>query len=225
MHDDKWFDKFDLVHVDESKDSENGILFTAEYWTLRNMISPLTDSEKKHIDRIIRHHFRTDNKGRTYFTKNPNSDGTHFSHDNKTAMTCLSKLAGLDYHKKVYWGDFYYNWTDRLHPRDIIFYNYTKGGIRMLLAAPFMFIHMIIMVISCIQDYKIRGENKILKTDGKLLAWLKINTFCLPVTKFFCNLAIRHNKEFKNWVNIFAIYFKRNDHPNNIAARNVYGED
>lgn len=61
-----------------------------------------------------------------------------------------------------------------------------------------------------------------LETDGKLLAWLILSTFNLPITKRLCNWAIKHNKEFGSWKKCFDIYFEDEDHPNRNFKESTY---
>jgi len=61
------------------------------------------------------------------------------------------------------------------------------------------------------QEYVLR---RFLKTDGKILAWMRLKAFRMPITSFFCNLAISKNKEFGTWKRCFELYFKHPSHPN-----------
>jgi hypothetical protein len=191
--------------------AENNILFVAEYIALRKNAKELCliDLELTHraIDLI------TDVDDNLLPT---DGDGT-FSHDNMTGLVCLSNILDYSFHKKY----FNYGWKRRWHPRDVIFYLYAKGGIIGFLASFLLWIPMIAMAVSCAQDYKVRQGRKILKTDGKLLAWLRVNSFNLPITKWLCTKIIERNKEFGSWKHCFEIYFGKK-HPISQFDEEVY---
>lgn len=219
--DTRWFDNYGLLHVDKQpSDSENGILFTAEYWTLKSKERKLNNYEIDYINKAI----DSSKHAKGYYLLHPKSKEIRFSHDNMTGLICLMKLVGReDYKKFKFWfNDIRHHWKQRLHPRDIVFYAYCKGGFLGVLAYLFLFIPSLAMIISCLQDHKVRGGNKILKTDGKKLAWLRLNTLNLPLTKLICSFIINKNMPFKSWKNIFSMYFKNEQHPNNQFKKEIY---
>jgi len=204
-----WFDSNGLLYPA----GENGILFTAEFARLMRNFTGMNINDL--VIKAIKSQMLSDNEFRASDTPlEP------WSHDNHTAVVCVSKQMNLEYHKKTlgYKGF----WRTALHPRDFVFYHYAKGGLSSVIAWFFLWIPMITMIITCLQDHKTRNGVKILKTDGKLLTWLRLQTFFMPITRFLCNLAIKHNKEFRSWKNCFAIYFKDPKHPNNDFKGEVY---
>lgn len=145
------------------------------------------------------------------FRANANREwGSHFSHDNMTGLYCILKNEGSEAYMRslptVYWNrDFW------LHPRDLAFYFWAKHPI---LGFPFIWIASLSMIISCIQKYKVRGNgNKIIKTDGKLLTYMRCKTFNMSITFSICSFFIRHHKYFNNWNDVAVMYFKDVDHP------------
>lgn len=186
----------------------NSILYTAEYAALAfNTPDALT---KEQADMAIMSFLLT--------AVNELPSGESFSHDDMTAVVCLSKLYDLKYHKNV---DMHkLDIIHRLHPRDIIFYLYSLGGIYKLISYPFLWIPMICMIESVFNHtYKTINGKAILATDGALLTFLRLATFKLPITKFFVKLCIRGMK----WSDYFLIYFGLN-HPNYILAKEVENE-
>jgi hypothetical protein len=204
---------------------ENGILFTTEYRELIYRQTRFLDEE--FMRKAIESQFYGD-----YFLDSPDTE-EKWSHDNHRAVVCASKRHGFDYHKRMYWKDLH----KMLHPRDLIFYAWATGKWYSWLAFPFLWIVTLAFMVSCLTDYKVRpglldrikmklkGEDytkrKILKTDGKLLVWLQLSVFNMPITKRLCNWAIKNNKEFGSWEKCFKIYFDQT-HPNANFPSGVY---
>ena len=124
-------------------------------------------------------------------------ENLHISHDNATGICCMEKFLNLPSSIPIFS-------LSRLHPRDIIFYGYAKYP---LVFWFFLWIPMIAMIVTCVQNTKVRNGKVILKTDGKILAWLRFTTFDLKITKYICTSIIKHNKNFKSFYNCFALYF------------------
>jgi len=188
---------------------ENEILFTAEYWMFKKLLKEEINIDE--MDAAIKSQELPDKSG--FVSKDKNES---WSHDNHSGLVCLSKLAGLDYHKKFFYKDM---WR-RMHPRDLIFYAYVSGGLLGFLATFFLPLLSIIMIISCMASYKNIDGDMVPATDGKILSWLRLNTINMPITKMICNLLIKKN--FKTWDKVFAIYFKDADHDINVLARKLY---
>jgi hypothetical protein len=191
---------------------ENGLLFTSEYLKLRQLLDEDSMLDYNRVNFALNVYKRQDGN----FLVNKKEG---WSHDNHTGLVCLSHNIDADYHRKIY----YSNFIQRIHPRDILFYLYIRGGITKAIAFPFMFICSISMIISCFQSFKYRrigGEMiKIYKTDGKLLAWLRFNTVKMPLTKKICDYIIK--KKHKGWGHIFETYFGKR-HPNTMMAKRLY---
>ena len=146
----------------------------------------------------------------------------HVSHDNATGVMCLAKeenkkalipIIGLEKIKNPTGLRKLFPFIlSRPHPRDIIMYGFAKGGVFKFIFLPFLWITSIAMIISCMQNYKIRNNQKFLKTDGKLLAWMRCKAFNMRITWFICNLFIKYDDDFKNMGNVAEIYYGKN-HP------------
>lgn len=174
----------------------NDILYTAHFQALTNYFS------KGEIKTLLDLH----KKDREYV----NSDfAGPISHDNFTAFICLSKLVSLPKHdfkpEHAWW-----------HPRDFIFYSYTSNNkVAQMFGFLLLWISCLIMIIGMWQEnYKIIDGKKVLATDGKLLTWLRINTFNLPITKWICDYIVK--KKYISYELFFSIYFKDKEHPNNV---------
>lgn len=216
-----WIDRTGMLHVDLKKESENGVLFTAEFYAL--LANAGFQFGAGDIRVLLDNQIYKPGERR----KTPGLDDDHYSHDNdtgfRTAACLLAEYYDDDsYRRKMFLGDYWKNFPGQSHPRDFGFRMATKGGFWRVLAVPFLWITSVAMFISCFQDYKVRNENKILKTDGKLLAWLRCQALCMPITFKICSAIIRRNKEFGSWKRCFEMYFKVPQHPNRLFADRVY---
>jgi len=156
------------------------------------------------------------------------------SHDQLTSIISISYILGLDWHKQI-WKDikfFQYNnykkWSI-VHPRDWIYYGILNKNWLAYLLMPLL---SLIMIESCHKTYKIRPTlfgrvkyrlthwfkkdpsiRQFRATDGKLLSWVRFQALNMPITEKICNWLIRRNPVFGSWKNVFAIYFKDENHP------------
>ena len=178
---------------------ENGVLFSAEYAQLLKLRG--RDNEITQFQ-----------AGLACFTAERKTQEHPLSHDNATAIVCLSKQFGLHYHKRLTMRD----WKRRLHPRDICFYLYAKYPI----LKPLLIVTIISMIVAV---YHKKQSNGVLDTDGKLLAWLRFTTFDWSLTNRLCSYILkkRHNLD---WADIFYIYFQNysKDHPNIRHSKRIY---
>lgn len=189
----KYFDNDFLMEPHGSND----LIFTCQYDILTKDISP---SDSLTNDQLRRSLY-------TFINKELTED----SHDNHDAAICVSKRSVLTYHKQYKFGKF------MLHPRDFIFYGWVTGGFFGLLFLPFLWISTICMIESVLNTtYKTINGVQVLETDGKLLTWMKINTFNLPVTKFICDFIVK--RKYNGYKLFFDTYFKDPHHPNRILA-------
>jgi hypothetical protein len=97
-----------------------------------------------------------------------------------------------------------------------------KGGIVGALAWFFLWIPMIAMMVACAKTWKIRGDQKMLSTDGKLLTFIRCKAGNLRLTWLICSAIINGKKEFGSWYKVFKIYFRDADHPNIRLAKELY---
>ena len=186
---------------------ENAVLFYSEYYLLRQLLVKVS-----HNDILRGRENILDNRVSPTFYEVNEQEG--WSHDNHTGLVCLSKNTGKHIHRQLKWD----NWVQRTHPRDLVFYRMIAGK---KWANLFAWIPMVAMIVSCYQTHKVRNGMKIVKTDGKLLAWLRFNTIKMPTTKRICDYII--NKKHGGWAKQFEIYFG-SEHPNTVMARELYND-
>lgn len=202
----------DRVYFDDewgmSPYGENKVLFLAEYLALKNYPVEWRNRANSCIKSYI------DSEGR-WITR---GEG-HLSHDNFTAIVCLSVKYGFDYHKDLLRTDLIHC---MLHPRDALFYISKSERWFSFIGKLLYFIPLLAQIHSCASDWKERNKVKVLKTDGKLLTWLRCRTFKLPVTSFICTFIINRNMEFGSWKKCFEIYFKNPMHPNRVLEEEKY---
>jgi hypothetical protein len=206
---------------------ENGILFTYEHFLLRlsewslqlQSPTPELDYSEEQLRTVI--DYVTRNGDISYF----DGKGT-WSHDNHTALTSASYMLDLDLHKKYLWKQ----WWRRVHPRDVGYYlylylssNLPKLGVISTLLKVLLIPTQIAMIVACYQEYKVRNDVKILKTDGKLLSWVRFNTIPMRLTEKICTWLIKRNPKFGSWKKVFGIYFGK-DHPSSNFDDEVYGD-
>ena len=134
----------------------------------------------------------------------------YLSHDNWTAIVCLSKLYGFDYHEKLLTRD---AWR-RIHPRDIGFYLFMKYEYRILL------LPTVLSMLYAVWHKQITNDT--LDTDGKLLSWLRLHHMNMPwLNKLLAKILVkRHNA---TWADIFKIYFRKEEHPIVLVGSILYG--
>ena len=211
----EWFDKYGLIHAHKDRDSENGILFTVEYYLLKSLLKKLTDEDVKSF-KIAIAYLRNDNGSYSA----THGGGDHWSHDNHTAKVCMESFLKL---KSDIWLP---DWKKRVHPRDLVFYLFLTPYIGWL-ARPLLWIPALTMIISCIQDTKTRQGRKIIKTDGKLLTFVRCistrrKSWTMNLTWKLCSWIIKHNSPFNSWDNIFEMYFKEPEHPNRVLSKEYF---
>lgn len=212
MSDERWFREDATM----SPFGENGVLFTAEYVIMKVNEMELAGLGKESLTGNLLGHrvIKTSQVEPDYFS----SGEKHFSHDNLTGVFCLSKTLGTDHHKKIW----FKNYWAYLHPRDFIWYLWANQKWYSYLVLPFLWIATLAMMHSCWSDYKVRNGNKILKTDGKILTFLRLKTFRMPITARLCDWVLRNNNEFGSWKACFTMYFKDPEHPNRNFPDEVY---
>ncbi len=135
------------------------------------------------------------------------------SHDNWTAITSWSYIMGYEFHKTL--GQ---DWVFRMHPRDVIYYAFLRGGISRVLVYPFLWIMSLCMMWSM---RKTIGSNGMLDTSGKLLNFVRIYSAPLPKTKWLIEKMLAWNNW--TWYDLFKIYFNGDpEHPIVKAAYEIF---
>lgn len=212
----EYFDAYGMVKANMHEDGigPNNILFYTEYCFLKLLNGEELDSRSK-ITWIISQHKSLYGSG-TYKQSPTAPDSDPASHDNMTAMVCLAYRLKFKQFLKSFRVT-YHSW----HPRDILFYNWCKGGLRRLLIYPFWWLMIPIQFQSCWKRWKYRKNNKMFSTDGKLLTWLRCQALMgesvvMRISWHLCSWAITRHGIFgvENWQDVFNFYFKEKDHPN-----------
>lgn len=169
---------------------ENGVLFTAEYIYLRQMAGLNTLGLQTMAVEAID------------VTLDPQPDGEPLSHDNMTAIICLSKYYGLNYHKKY----FHRDWWWRAHPKDIGFSLYNLNLFTRILSLPFMLILIGDMFLACASGKRV--SNGDLDTDSILLAWLRCKYMKWQTIEKICLFLLKKRNKC-GWKEIFMVYFRK----------------
>jgi hypothetical protein len=219
---DGWWDNSGMVHVREGEYSENGPLFTAEYWMLRLLSDQLSVENKQQITSTINNIIQDG-----WYNPNPNDENEpdcHFSHDNMTGLYVLHKLAGLDCNNLPT-----SKWNERwwLHPRDIAFYTLMKENLcSKLFTIPLLLLLLGASLVSCSAN---RG-----RTSGKMMWWLRWKILSLHTSRivsvtskiswWICEKILKKvGHPTPVMVDVSAIYFKEVDHPVNELMRELHG--
>jgi hypothetical protein len=143
------------------------------------------------------------------------------------------------------------------HPRDFIYYNRIKSPVLFhvlycafivhvgallgwaqlhpYVAVPILFFVGLLqfapevsMIVSCYQTFKVRKEVKIIKTDGKILALVRLIATPMPLTGYICNRLIEkkvhkldsgYTFKWSSWWYVFNEYYKLGHHPNMLLVR------
>jgi len=219
----EWFDAMKLIHLDKNPDitnSENGPLFSAEFHMLWKQMYGKSHPYLSDAIGTVNPRKGQYNPSGEWIDKD--SRDAHFSHDNMTGLYCLyyQRFQHIPSHLDVM--------TKYVkHPRDLCFFTYCHmlkydGFMMWVIKHLLLVIPSLAMIVSCWQLYKVRNGNKILKTDGKLMALLRCKTFGLKKTLWCCEKALKMRKKWKSWSQIFGIYFRRSDHPINQMACKIY---
>lgn len=183
---------------------ENGVLFTAEYIFLRRVLNVSTLELSSVVMESID------------VTLAP-SDRDKLSHDNMTAIICLSKFYGFDYHKHY----FHREWWHRAHPKDIGFTLYNMNLFTRVLSIPFMVVLIADMLLECFKTTRVNNGD--LDTDGKLLAWLRCQAMGWNTLQKVCEYLLRKRNN-ASWNDIFMIYFRKDtNNPIVELANKAYG--
>jgi hypothetical protein len=233
-----YWDSDGLLHVHPGEPSENGILFSSEYWMLRLLLEKKVSCEEKwydecedhrallseskdRIERAIGATEKYDEKNKLFFDplptdKNP-SDG-HFSHDNMTGLHVMrllvdartKQLPTAYWNKRMWW-----------HPRDWAFY-------AMAQAKPFSFLLFPLVALAALTSAFRKREI----TSGKMLLWLRLNALQLNksfivsrlarLTFNICERIMRKAHGKVPWLDISSIYFKEETHPVRLLMGDIY---
>lgn len=201
----KWFDKNGLLHVNPGEDSDNGILFTVEYYLLRYLRGEFTEDYLEAYNEQVKLH----EKELGVYWQRPGSTENPGSHDNATAIACMSFLFDQPHHITLKMTKQFVN------PRDLIFYNYLKGKWWAVLAMPY------VLASHYVSSKKPREE-----ASGKCLLFVryvctmakcKIMRKSWPIIEK--NLKKIHGERYLG--DIFKVYFRSDRHPNVVLSQGM----
>jgi len=167
-------------------DGGNGILWQAEYEIIDGR--PSNNMYHRQLHFLSEYHRTKGDESKT---------DQNFSLDNMTGVICWLKK--FDNPNK----DVPLLGHHSLHPKDFFFFLYAKYPI---IGFWFLWIPMIAMIHSCWKTYKVRNGNKMIATDGKILAFTRIKAFDLKITGILCDYIILKHSKFKNWKEVFDLY-------------------
>lgn len=241
-----YFDEEGLLKANLNQESsENGMLYTCQYYFLRKPDYVAYANYYKCVDKCKVPHYSG------LYNQYPNQikltgDDIYMSHDQLTSIISFLYDANNMKEVKAIWKEIkmqkfrYNNVTPDapglkfLHPRDILYCGYLAGSFICKLLFPILFL---IILETTITKYKYRPTlfnrikfwwetsvwmptTAILKTDGLLLNFVRFNavqTSGMKFTKKICEWILKKRFGEKYWTNIFNIYFPY-DHPNVIEA-------
>ena len=207
-----FFDTNNMLHVRQGEYSENGPLFTAEYWLARLLKDgKLSDASINAIELSI---LQIIEDG--WFNPQPdddNDENCHFSHDNMTGLYTLCKLIKMDCNTLPI-----LKWNNRwwLHPRDLAFYSIMKGNLcSKLFLLPLLALLLVMALHSCLKSQGI--------TSGKMMWWLRWKILSLhtsaivskisKISWWICEKILERTHGKNPMSEISAIYFKEEGHP------------
>jgi len=198
-----WFDRSGLLYSQstDTGDALNGILNLAFLVLLQRKTYVLSTNQNnyaafQYIQRVLQDggHFSTG------IEKNWREDRA--SHDDVTGMVAHAKMNGKTLKFKTL--PYLYR------PGDFALYNYHQERKFLLPALSLK------LFISCARDYYAKNGKR--ETDGKLLAWLILETHNFPLTKRICYYFIE--KHFgKKWLSSMMTVKYEEGHPLLMLAR------
>lgn len=226
-----FFDEYGLLNSrEDEKNAENALLWTYELILLLELQNSSSEAHKSSLKAAI----ELCRVGEGIYHQNPsfaltppvNAHDAYMSPDQLIAITGASYRYGWKHAEDVWkeikrQGMLYDNINPNaprrwVRPWDLVFYAIC-GGSR--IAKLFMWMIALTCVISCM--------SKPGRTSGKLLAFVKMNTFkedswLMNKTYKLCTWLLKRQYKYGNgWWKAFAIYFPNTDHPCNIESRKI----
>ena len=223
-----WLDSDGFLHLDlrpEINSTTNGALFTGTYIVLKYRANFLNISDVHDFVETLKNIYEEDVG---VWRNHSKSEWDEFSLDNftgiATALVCCKKwLERKNFQKsEVYHQcEFYLNSIPYFHhqldhPKDFIYLGFLKCW---WLFVWFMWIPSLAMIVSCTETYKEKDDKLIVKTDGKILAFLRFTAVGMPITEYICTKLIKQKVHegkwtYGKWKEVFHRYYKTIRHPN-----------
>lgn len=214
----QYFDQFGILHHADTKTyrhltSENGPMFSGAYYIEKEQ---LTATDRAAIRKILNSLYDGER-----FRTTPGSESERFSHDNFKGVICLIRALEVSTGERC---DLYRKWMPLFHKQLIRPDNFIIVGFFKCpwLFFPFLPYVWFTMALTCWQTFKTRGDQDILKTDGKILTRMLCKAFRFDLVYGFCTLILNRNRqrdvksdyEFRlTWPSVYRIYFRENNHP------------
>jgi hypothetical protein len=197
-----WFDRSGLLYSlsTDVGDALNGILNLSYLVTLKTLKGD--GSVYAHLETAKSYARRVNHDGNVWSgVGNPSIA----SHDDVTGIVCVAPSSVVG---KIKTAPYFYRWGE------FVLYNYWMGR---LWTKAFLWVLTIKLMFSCWRTYK--ADNGAVETDGKLLAWLIIESFDLRTTRKLCYPGIKHHFG-ENWLYEMAkIKYPDEDHPFRVEAQ------
>ena len=178
------------------QDKGNGILFQAELEMIEGRQS------QKMLRAVI--HFLNE-WHRTGGDENKTDQ--NFSHDNFTGVMAWLYYFGhyeIIEQKFPLWG------RHSLHPKDFTFYLWCKYY---PLGFLFSWVFHFASFWSCFHVWKHRGDQVMLSTDGKILAFCRNKAIKAKLSHRICEKILALNEKFADYETVFSIYYPDPLHP------------
>jgi hypothetical protein len=221
-----YWDSKHLLHANAGKPSENGPLFTAEYYLFKSLGAGLSPDDYLFGKHALNSILRTEN-GHSWFDPNPvdaNEPSVRFSHDNMLGMYVLTHLFGsisdLDKLPLIKLNNRYW-----YHPVNLGVNLLIKGEVLWgLLFCP------LVLFASLLSLSKPRYV-----TSGKCMWLVRALMFTLSESSVIRSLGYlllnlsdimlkKEHGEDRPWEDVFAIYFLEEEHPIHARLANLYKE-
>lgn len=230
-------------NTNTERDNENGILFLAELFIIKDMLGILTQEDLKifsDITKDLQAYKSIDTQvegvydrgaGESLFAalKGEQNKLRTISHDNLTAISAFSHKYKLPFAKHIakYGLKHFMIYNNRYpdtikfanaqwHPRDLFFWLWSAGGIYRALSLPFLPIFIGASIVTCYGELS--------DTSGKLLLFVRLesdDSFVMKTIKKICYSILR-NKYGADWLyQITRIYFHQPEHPIPILAKSI----
>lgn len=223
MIDGKWLDRFQQIKArpEEQDVGPNNLLFSIQ----RCMLDRIAGRAPYLAVTTMRllYTFRSLRDGR--YKQTPSAPDTdHCSHDDMTAMVAWAYL----YRDDPFFAAFLATlkvWRVYWHPRDLLFYNWCKGGWRRRIVLPVFWLMIPIQLWSILYN----GKKPYLDTDGDILAWVRCQatrreSWVMAWSWNLCTLAVERKLRrwsIDDWKGIFG-YYHMEGHPNRAFETSVY---
>lgn len=154
---------------------------------------------------IVGNHIKVIKFSRDFYLHKGVETERNFSKDNFCAVFCYCKIFDLDDIELLpvssYWKIKHHHASS---PEWFMFFFWAKYPWLGLIFLPIISLSMI---VSCARVWRsTKGNPPHISTSGKILVFLRLRAFNLPITEWVCNKIINGHKDLLGWDKIFSIY-------------------